>query len=82
MTATKKFIVRYPLTIFCDVEVERPETITQEELLKSITRDELASGSTQDDCAWDSLKDRWRDADFEAVYVYDEDDLYEEVFID
>ena len=81
MTATKKFIVRYPVTIYCDVEVERPETITEEDLLKSITRDELGSGSTSDDCAWDSLKDRWRDKDIEAVYVYDEDDCYEEVFI-
>ena len=82
MTATKKFIVRYCVTTYQDVEVERPETITQEELLNSITRTELASGSSQDDCAWDSLKDRWRDGDAEAVYVYDEDDCYEEIFID
>lgn len=80
MTATKKFIVRYPVTIYCDVAVERPENITEEELLKSITRNELADGDIQDDCAWDSLKDRWRDQDHEAVYTFDEDDLYEEAF--
>lgn len=82
MTATKKFIVRYPVTVYQDVEVERPEDITREDLINSITRTELAEGTPQDDCGWDSLKDRWRDGDAEAVYVYDEDDCYEEVFID
>ena len=80
MTATKKFIVRYPVTIYCDVEVERPEDITEETLLKSITRDELGDASVQDDCTWDSLKDRWRDQDAEGVYVYDEEECYKSAF--
>ena len=80
MTATKTFIVRYPSTYHA-VEVERPENLTESELLSSITRDELMSGEEQNDCGWDSLKSSWRNGDAQ-VYVYDEDDCYEEAFID
>ena len=76
-TKTKTFIVRYPVTTYVAVEVERDANISEEELLRSISRDDLSKGETQDDCAWDSLKSSWRDADA-VVYVYDEDDCYEE----
>ena len=78
-TSTKTFVVRYEVTTYHAVEVERPENITEEDLLSSITRDELMSGEVQNDCAWDSLKSSWRDGNA-AVYVYDEDDCYEDAF--
>ena len=78
-TKTKKFIVRYPVTTYYFVEVERAENITEEDLLNSITRDELTKGEAQNDCGWDSIKSAWRDGDAET-YVYDEDDCWEEAF--
>ena len=75
-TQTKTFLVRYPVTTYHAVEVERDTNISEEDLLKSITRTELTAGERQDDCAWDSLKSSWREGDAE-VFVYDEDDCYE-----
>ena len=71
----KTFIVRYPVTTYYAVEVERPEGITEEELLASVTREELTSGEPQEDCAWDTLKEAWRDCDGE-VFTYDGEGLY------
>lgn len=76
-TTTKKtFIVRYPVTTYHVVEVERDADISEDALLSSITRKELGEGEHQDDCGWDSVKTSWRDKEAE-VYVYDEDDCYE-----
>ena len=76
-TKTKKtFIVRYPVTTYHAVEVERDTDISEEALLESITRKELGEGEHQDDCGWDSVKTSWRDKEAE-VYVYDEEDCYE-----
>ena len=77
--ANKTFIVRYPVTTYVAVEVERDENITQEALLDSVTRQDLVNGETQDDCAWDTLKDSWREGIAE-VYTYDAEGLYEDAF--
>ena len=74
---TKTFVVRYAITDYVAVEVERDADISEEALLKSISKDDLVSGEHQTDGAWDSLKDAWRSQDAE-VFVYDEDDCYEE----
>ena len=75
-TQTKTFIVRYPITYYYDVKVERDTSISEEDLLYSITRTELIAGERLDDFAWDSLKSSWREGDAE-VFVIDEDDCYE-----
>ena len=74
-TQNKTFIVRYPVTTYIDVEVERPSHITREELLSSIDRDELVNGLEQNDCAWDSLKSAWREGYTDGIF----DEEYEEV---
>ena len=43
-TQTKTFIVRYPVVIYIDVDVERSSDITREELLESISKDDLVNG--------------------------------------
>ena len=75
MTTSKTFIVRYPVTTYIDVEVERPSDISREELLTSISKDDLINGDTIDEGAWDSLKSAWREG--YADWICDED--YEEV---
>ena len=64
---TKTFIVRYPVTSYHEVEVERDANITEEALLESVTRDDLMRGDTDDSGAWDSLKSSWRDSDAEVM---------------
>ena len=72
---SKTFVVRYPVTTYYAVEVERDDNITENELLESITREELMKGEAQEDCAWDTLKDAWRECEGEC-YTYDEDGCY------
>ncbi len=74
-TQTKTFIVRYPVTTYIDVEVQRPSDITEEELLNIIDKDELVNGVENDEGGWDSLKSAWRDGSPDVIL--DED--YEEV---
>ena len=69
-TDTKTFTIRYIVTGYYDVEVERPADITKEELLNSVDRDELMSGEENSDSAWDNLKAAWREGDAD---IYDED---------
>ena len=77
--ANKTFIVRYPVTTYVAVEVERDENITEKALLESVTKDELLNGDDQDDCGWDTLKAAWREGVAE-VYVYDAEGCYEDAY--
>ena len=77
-TQTKTFIIRYPISSFHEVCVERPSDISEDELLGSISRQDLINGSQFDGGVWDSLKDAWREGN--ADYICDED--YEEIDFD
>ena len=74
-TQTKTFIIRYPVSTYHEVCVERPADISEEELLGSISRQDLTNGMHCDDDAWDSVKDAWREG--KADYICDEE--YDEI---
>ena len=71
-TKTQTYRITIPFTSWTTIEVERPEDISELELLKSITREELANGEDDGD-SWSSLKDSWRESQPGDFHITDDE---------
>jgi hypothetical protein len=75
-TATKQFAVIYFVTTAYQVMVERPENITEADLLESVTREDLCSA--EEAGGWDGLTEAWKNDECE-IRTLDEDGYVDEL---